>query len=381
MSFTANSKNSFISRLGATLICALAFSAHAQDTSLPSTESQPLGEQPKREKKSLQVAGKKEKKKAEEVSHLWPDWKPLSFRFDFRPVLGFQYSNDSQSKTSVAQGELGAYLGLRGVSLVEGNPGFQIEPAIGYAVGRAVVNQPGNVIESGNYRRVWGGIQTPIYYRFIRQVFATRYGVVSGGPLETSKRLMLQSDTGLAILPRVSGHYTLTSESSYGKDSSSPTLNSLDHWLHASLSSEVMSFFVDLGPGFAHSTLTQSDASKKTETKTSETYFLALSGFDLLSDWIGLEAQAKYVFSSQAEQTVFYKGRSPIDDLGGDSRRVGLPADSFHASAFFGVRRILGGLGLGWRYNLEILNVNERNNAKQEKTESNGIGVFASVRF
>lgn len=351
--------------------------APAQTEAIPST-----GESPRKEKKTPSSPIKKEKKSEETSSYLWPDWKPVAPGFAFQPVLGFQYSSDSRTKTSVGQAELGAYLGAQGITVVAGQPGVQLEPGIGYAFGQASVSKTGSDSQSGQYRRVWGGLQMPIYYRFFRQVFAGRYGVVSGGPLDVSKRLMLQSDSGVAVLPRLSAHYTLTYESSYGENSTKPKLDSYDHWIHARLSAETLNFFVDVGPGVSASTQSVTESSKTLEYKTSGSYFLALSGFDLFTDRLGMEAQAKYIFSTQMDENFFTpSGRSPLDDLGATARREGLPEDSFHASAFLGAKRILGGLGIGWRYSLEILNVNERNNTKQLKTESNGFGIFASVRF
>lgn len=141
-------------------------------------------------------------------------------------------------------------------------------------------------------------------------------------------------------------------------------------------------FFLDAGPGYSVSKLITPTGSASEEATSSGSYLLGVSGFDLFTDKIGMEAQAKYIFTSETEREfVTPAGRSPLEDLGADSRRVGLPEDSFHASAFFGVKRLLGAFGIGWRYSLEILNVNERNNTKQSKTESNGVGVYASVRF
>lgn len=372
----------FSSFLVATLLCLPSLQALAQEENNEAEEVKPTQELPAKQKKSVPPGVKKEKKAAAENSLLWPEWKPSPFGIVFQPVLGFQYSTDTKTDVSVGQAELGAYLGLRGIALVPGNPGMQIEPGIGYAVGKASINAPGFELETGNYQRIWGGLQTPIYYKFFRQVFAGRYGLVSGGPLEVSKRLMLQSDSAVAIIPYVSAHYTLTFERSSGKDSSTPRFDSYDHWLHGRLSSSVLNFFLDAGPGYSVSKLITPTGSASEQATSSGSYLLGVSGFDLFTDKIGMEAQAKYIFTSETEREFETPaGRSPLEDLGADSRRVGLPEDSFHASAFFGVKRLLGAFGIGWRYSLEILNVNERNNTKQSKTESNGVGVYASVRF
>jgi hypothetical protein len=282
----------------------------------------------------------------------------------------------------VGQAEFGLYAFAKGISVVPGNPGVQIEPGFGYALGASSVQQGNEREKTGSYRRIWGGLQTPVYYRFLRQVFGVNYGVVSGGPIPVSRRFQFVSDTGVALLPHISTHYTLTYDRNFGESSSYPEINSYDHWLHGRLSTNVLEFFVDAGPGYSTSKLSQLNDSLKEEATSSEVYFLARSGLDLFTDKVGLDAQAKYIFSAKTESSfVSGSNRSPLDDLGGDARRVGLPEDSFHASAFFGLRRIFAGVGIGWRYTLEVLNVNERNNTKTQKTESNGLGVFASVNF
>ena len=316
-------------------------------------------------------------------SLLWPEWKPAAFGVSLRPVLGFQYSTDAALDAGVGQAEIGAHVGVQGIPIVAGNPGLQVEPGIGYAVGQAVVKESGRAAQDGTYRRVWGGVRTPIYYRFFRQVFEGRYGVVSGGPLALSKRGMFQSDSAVAIIPHLSAHYTFTFDRSTGEETTAPELRSYEHWLHARLSADTLSFFVDAGPGYttSKSTVPLSSTAKK-EGTTSGMYLLALSGFDLFTNRIGFEAQAKYIFTSNTDtEFVTPGGRSPLDDLGAEARRVGMPADSFRTSAFFGFRRLMGAFGLGWRYSLEILNLNERDGSKRERSESNGLGLYASVNF
>jgi hypothetical protein len=331
---------------------------------------------------STSAKRKTPKKVSETSSPFFPDWKPAPFGLQVHPVLGLQYSSNSKTDVSVFQGEAGVYVGAQGIPVIAGNPGFQVEPGLGYAWGKAVVKTPGLNVSEGSYRRSWWGIQTPVYYKFVRQLFGYRAGEVSGGPIEVSKQMAFTSDTGIAVLPHVTAHYTLSYEKSSGENATYPTLNSYDHWLHGRLSADMFNFFVDAGPGFSTSKLTLPQGATTLEAEASGTYLLAVSGMDVLTDKIGFEAQAKYMFSSDADANYASTGRrSPLEDLGVEAQRLGLPPDSLAASAFFGVRRLIGVLGLGWRYNLLILNYSEKNNTKQVKTESNGLGVYAAVKF
>jgi hypothetical protein len=319
-------------------------------------------------------------------SPFFPNWAPAGFGINVRPVLGVDYLLNPSTGNYLLQGEMGVFLGLRGIPLVPGNPGMQIEPGFGYAVGQAAVKESGKSIESGVYRRRWGSVRTPIYYRFVRQTFEGKYGEVGGGPLPISKRASFQSDTGVLILSNLSGHYTLTYERAWGEEQKYPEITSYDHWVHARIAASVLNFYIDAGPGYSTSKSVLNTviggAAGKAEGTSSGAYLLALSGFDLLGDRLGFDASAKYMFSSNTDLS-FYGvfARSPLEDLGAQSALVGLPADSLNASAFFGFRRLFGGFGLGWRYTLQILNYGEKNGTKQQKTESNGIGITGNFSF
>ncbi|NBW83448.1 hypothetical protein EBR21_17000 [bacterium] len=355
----------------------------------PSPEEQPA--KPKAAPRMPKKKGAaKTKANHDEANHstspFFPDWAPAGFGINVRPVLGFDYLLSPSSGNYLMQGELGVFLGLRGIPIVPGNPGMQIEPGFGYAVGQAAVKESGKSIESGVYRRRWGSVRTPVYYRFVRQAFEGKYGEVGGGPLPISKRASFQSDTGILILSNLSGHYTLTYERAWGEEQKYPEINSYDHWVHARIAASVLNFYIDAGPGFSTSksvlNTVVGGANGKVEGTSSGAYLLALSGFDLLGDRLGFDASAKYMFSSNTDVS-FYGvfARSPLEDLGAQAALVGLPADSLNASAFFGFRKLFGGFGLGWRYTLQILNYSEKNGTKQQKTESNGIGITGNFSF
>jgi hypothetical protein len=324
-----------------------------------------------------------EEEAAPVASALLPDWKPAAFGIELRPVLGFEYAHNPQSKRTLLQGEAGGYLGVNGVPLVPGNPGAVVEPSLGYAVGTITIDESGKTQQSGTYQRTWGGVRLPIYYRFIRQLFEQRLGVVSGGPQPTSRRNLFRSDTGVAIVQHVSAHYTLTYEKAHGSGTEYPEISSYDHWIHGRLSTSTLNFFVDAGPGYSQS---KSSLSLGTlgnrEGTTSGVYLLGVSGFDLVTDKIGFDAAAKYMFSSQTDVSFTPStARSPLEDLGAQAALTTLPADSLHVSAFFGIRNLFGPFGVGYRYSLQVLNYSEADNKKQQRTETSGLGIHASVRF
>lgn len=333
----------------------------------------------KKKKRSVLVDKKgKVRQSPQEPSMLLPDWQPELLSVNVRPILGFRIYKDSGADAFVSQGELGGYGEVRGIPLVAGNPGAQISPEFGFAVGQAGVARGALDTEWGRYERIWGGAQLPIYYKFLRQAFRYRTGVLRGGPLPEVRRSLVQSDTGVAIIPYVSAHYTLTVERSTVqlKDSPGQVLESYDHWLTGRFATNALSFFVHAGPGFTTSSLEVEGINGSVHQ--SETYVLARTGATLVPKF-GLEGTAKYIFSSKTDLNFKDPGvRSPLEELGAAADQMSYPEDSLHASVFFGFKNLFAGFGVGWTYSLKILNMSERDGSQRERTTSNGVGIVGS---
>ncbi|MEY2986728.1 MAG: hypothetical protein RJB13_249 [Pseudomonadota bacterium] len=336
----------------------------------------------KKKKKSVLTDKKGQVREPKESpSIFFPHWQPEELKVSVRPVIGLRFLKDSASGTFVSQGEVGGYAQVVGIPLVQGNPGAQIAPEFGFAVGQASVARRILETDFKKYERVWGGAELPVYYKFLRQSFRYRLGVVSGGPLPEVRRSMFQSDSGVAIIPHVSVHYTLTVENSEVKTSSSPTQNleTYDHWITGRFGTKTFNFFIHAGPGFTTSSQ-ESEGTSGTLTQ-SETYLLARTGADLIPKF-GLEGTAKYVISSETDQNFRDPGvRSPLEELGAGADQLSFPEDSLHASVFFGFKKLFVGFGVGYTYSLKILNMSERDGTKRERTTSNGVGIVGNFEF
>ena len=46
------------------------------------------------------------------------------------------------------------------------------------------------------------------------------------------------------------------------------------------------------------------------------------------------------------------------------------------ASMFFGIPNLAWGIGVGYRYNIQVLNYSEKNDTKKQTTKDQGFGVF-----
>jgi hypothetical protein len=56
-----------------------------------------------------------------------------------------------------------------------------------------------------------------------------------------------------------------------------------------------------------------------------------------------------------------------------------MPEDSLVFSSFLGLNDVFLGFGVGWYYNLQILNMNERNGTEKKTTRNNGFGFSYSA--
>ena len=219
--------------------------------------------------------------------------------------------------------------------------------------------------DSSGFQRNWYGILARFYYQSFRYTLDIGQGLINYDDKLFSdlKSTRIMNDFGLLILSHLSTHYTLTSFTVTEGDDSDPSIEELDHWLHERVAFALFSASFDIGPGYTRTKYSgRADAIspfKKIAT-IDTTYLKALASFNLI--WrLGLSGSAKYIFS--ADEVGGLKNtidQLPNESLAENSSLANLPKGSFEASVFFGIRRLLGGLGFGWQlYYLEINNADK----------------------
>jgi hypothetical protein len=319
-------------------------------------------------------------------SFLFPDWPAPKFAFSASPVVGFQYKENSVSDVSVFMAEAGIRLGVQGIPLHAGNPGLYVEPYAGYAIGQTFVTQKVGDTRTGTYHRPWGGIRVPLLLKFYRHTLDVNYSQIKGELLDTRRVFGVVSDSGFLILPFFSGHYTMSYEKSAAQSMDDVLSTTYDQWFHAHFFTHFLNAYLDLGPGVTfRKTYREPDLPSTSilavEGNSTTTYAKAVGGFDIVPNFVGAELQSKYVLSSQTEGTVTYdSARSPAEYLGAAERKLGLPDDYLYASAFLGLKNVIGNISFGWRYNVDVANAMERNGVRNTQT-STGFGVHYSSRM
>jgi hypothetical protein len=372
-------------------VLALGSSAIAQETlELPETSNSVGGETPVQAPPSAKSRSKKGGSKAQAPQQrsgiLLPDWGTPQFGVTASPVVGFRYQYDSESKVASSMMEIGLNLGVQGIPLYAGNPGFYVEPYAGYAIGQAFVAPSIGDTKTGTFHRPWGGVRVPLLVRFYKHTLDVNYAQIKGELVDTRKTLGVQSDNAFLILPFLSAHYTFSYEKSAADTMSDVLAETYDQWYHARLFTRVLGAYLDMGPGVTfRKTYSQqeilADSLVSVEGNSTTTYAKAIGGADIISNILGAEIQAKYVLSSKIDGTITYDAaRSPVEDLGAAERKLGVPDDYFYASAFLGLKRVFGNMGIGWRYNVDVVNAMERHGVRNTQT-SQGFGVHYAVRM
>jgi hypothetical protein len=359
-----------------------------------------------KERQNQKAKEKKDKQKLKEEgveadvdtpSTWFPSWATPTFDLSVRPIFAFKYTKEETEargaeQSSTFEGGLAAW--ILGVGLVPSNPGLYLEPRAGQMWG--VVN---GMYEDGNgkektyslqYQRRYGELDTALYVHMVRHVLTLGAGLRYFSPREdgdTVRTMKVKNDTGLLFKSWVSGHFTHRYLHAYKDNYDEPFLEEQDFWIHARLFADYLNFYLDIGPGmtltkeYAGSDDNDAESEKYVKVGDGQTnYLLMLTGFNPF--WkFGFAGQFKYVYeSTEAELGDRATTKLPEEGLY-DPPTVTMPEDSLIVSSFIGLKKLIFGLGVGYHYNLQVLNLSEKNNSKRETTRDHGFGLNFSANF
>ena len=323
-------------------------------------------------------------------SALFPSWTRPGFDWTLGPILGFSFTATTTPETGTVRTttlEGGLQAGLTDIPLAPGNPGFGLgaHTAQSWGVINTVKAKDSDVkAEKLSYKRTVGGIDTSVYYRFLRNELGVTRGRIQYyldevPPVQSTR---IRDDVGLLVLSWLSTHYTYTNLRAHAARYDQVLLAQHDHWVHARFFTSIAQIRFDVGPGFTQATeYTLNEEGYSREAAQGRTdYIQALTGLHLF--WkLGASGQAKYIYNSTEEKLGTLAGvRLPEQELGQRSN-VALPEDSVTASFFFGLTDLAYGIGVGWRYNLEILNLGRHEGRERITTKDHGLGLTYSATF
>jgi hypothetical protein len=318
----------------------------------------------------------------------FPDWSPEEFDWTIGPIVGFKISSTTSEEGTVntSSQELGLRAGLSGIPVVPKNPGLTIGTNAGIAKGNIITTNTssGIDVDSLSYTRSYGDLYFVMPVKFYRHsLILSRGKKVFDDDFATKiQSFGVTNDLGILFKGWLSGHITNRYLTVFENKFAEPVLVEQDTWLHAIMKFDVLSTMLNFGPGVVYNNVfTASDASEYEEiAKGESTYFKANSSFRLF--WkIGMDAGAKYIITATEEQTGSY-AQVDLPEAGLNTpRSTSMPEDSVLANAIFGIPNLFGGIGLGWVYNLQILNLSRRNGSERVTTKDNGFRIFFSAQF
>lgn len=317
----------------------------------------------------------------------FPSWPPEAFDWNLGPIAGFKFtSTTSESgREDTSTTEFGLQGGLTGIPIVPSNPGFSVGASAGAAKGTLVTTTTADQIklEDVSYTRIFGNLDFTVPVHFYRHRLIISRGKKNfDDDLESKiQSFGLTNDFGLLFKSWLSGHYTHRYLRVFEEKYEEQLMNEQDNWLHATMRFKLLSTMVDLGPGLVQNTeFGFVDDLHQELAKGQSTYFKAASSFRLF--WkIGMDAGAKYVISADEEDLGNY-AQVDLPEAGLNTpRSTAMPEDSVLANAVFGIPNLFGGFGLGWVYNLQILNLSKRDGRERITTKDNGFRVFFSAQF
>lgn len=308
------------------------------------------------------------------VKRFLPDWEQKSFDWQFSPIFAYrmQTAEANGLTTTSATSEAGLRLGVSDIGIVPGNPGVSAGAHAGMAFGTdaAVVTGPNNLKDKKNttYKRTFGGIGVTNYLRFVRQTIGIEKAKLEyndeGKTL--TQTMGFDHDLAVLLLSTLSEHYTFTYLRAYGAEYDKWFLIERDNWLHTRYEPGILSIVVDFGPGLTFV--------EEQQAKGTTDYIKLLTQMHIF--WkLGWSGSAKYVLASSEERIGESAGvRLPNEDLDKPSS-VAMPEDSFLGSFFFGVSNIAYGVGVGYHYNLQILNLGKHKGRERITTKDSGFGA------
>lgn len=346
----------------------------------------------KKAKKEMKEAGEKAASNAAKLP-LLPDWPTPEFGVSFRPVFGFSTVSSSAGGATVrsTQTEAGLGFGVNNIPLVPSNPGFYISPHIEYAMGSNLVTEVNGVDSSADaqtFDRWFYGANMTTLYKFVKYELGLNYGSLNfdkSDSLEAreTNQFGFVNDLGILVIPYFSAHYRLAGTKVYPETMDELNYDSIDHWIHGKLFASTMNFHLAFGPGFTATDYWTVPGDDDTMSSVFASYFKATTAFDIF--WkLGFSGYSKYIISNDDEEFAGYLGRLPSENLNDAPENKALAADTLNTSIFFGLRDLIAGLGLGWRYNVLIVNSsNETTDEEDPKAfyRSSNIGLTFDYEF
>lgn len=291
---------------------------------------------------------------------LFPDWNPEGFDWGVGPIAGVRarQTDFNGVRSDVISSEFGLGARIQGIPIVPGNPGMTVQPYASYTWGNRTEKLKEAELsdtESSGFQRAWYGVVGRFYYKFFRYSLDLGAGQINHDKdyFIDVKSQRITNDVAVLVLPFFSAHYTLTHLTVTLSGESKPSIAELDHWLHGRVAFSLFDSSLDFGPGMTstqYSGRASADAPFAEIASVNTQYVKALAAMHIF--WkLGASGSAKYIVSGENKaglnDTI---EQLPHEGLAQRKSLANLPDGSLEAAAFFGIKNLFGGIGVGWQY-------------------------------
>jgi hypothetical protein len=291
---------------------------------------------------------------------IFPDWNPETFDWGLGPIAGVRARQTEFNgiRSDTISSEFGLGVRIQGVPIVPGNPGLTMQPYASYTWGNRTEKLKEadlSETETSGFQRSFYGVVGRFYYNFFR------YSLDLGtGQLNHDKDYFIDvksqriiNDVAVLILPFLSAHYTLTHLTVTLSGDSKPSIAELDHWLHGRVAFSLFDSSLEFGPGMTstqYSGRASANAPFAEIASVNTQYLKALAALHIF--WkLGASGSAKYIVSGEDRAGLNEAlEQLPHEGLAQRNSLDNLPNGSLEASAFFGIKNLFGGIGVGWQY-------------------------------
>ncbi len=304
----------------------------------------------------------------------FPSWNAPSLGVDLSTVGGIAHSSrfGEEGFNDDVSGELGLSARIRNLPMI---PGLLYGTAhFLYARGlrRAALFSLSE--KNQLFNRYWGGGGVTVLWNHFKNAFSISLGSIDfdDKSLTDSKLFIIENDFGIKLLPLISQHLAFNYQRFYTEEYREPSADDTNFWLYTAIK---VDFMIDLdfrvGPGVRY--VQTYDQQQEVTNKGTATYLKSFLDVSIFGPLVA-DGSAYYVFNDDIHLSGIRDNadRLPNQDIQSSSSDEFLSRDTLDLSFFAGVRGLINGLNVGWRYNMRIKNALEREDKNREFSRYSG---------
>lgn len=316
----------------------------------------------------------------------FPNWATSGFSWSLRPILGAKTTStvsEDGKRVDTFTTEAGAQAHLKSIPIIDNNPGAFLGVLAGGARGTTAITKRSDdlELEALTYKRVFGELSLIVPFHFYKHTLTFGRGkkVTDSDPEDVLQTMTLSNDMGVLVYRWLSTHLTQRYLRLFENQYTKPLFEEQDFWLHARFFTDFQNASFDLGPGVTQGVLYAMENDENVQIASGHSRYLkALGAMDIV--WkIKFDFFAKYVLSSNEERLGQYANTGLPNEGVHAPRSLSMPEDSGILNSTVGVANLFRGIGIAWIYNIQVLNLSEKNNSERSTERYQGLRASYAI--